>query len=80
MTPNRKGLSPMTSDVFYSVDADSNYQLGVVWARQAQLRVVYHPNASWALGISAEDPQQFTGSGLTLPTAFTSTQVDTNGA
>ena len=80
MTPNRKGLSPLTSDVFYSLDSDSNYQLGVVWARQPQLRVVYHPNSSWALGLSAENPQQFIGSALTLPTAFVSTQADTNGA
>lgn len=80
MTPNRTGLSPMGSDVFYSLDGDSNYQVGVVWARQPQLRLVYHPTSSWALGFSAENPQQFTGSALTVPTGFTSTQVDTNGA
>jgi hypothetical protein len=80
MTPNRKGLSPLTNDVFYSLNSDANYQLGVVWARQPQIRVVYHPNDSWALGFSAENPQQFIGSALTLPTEFTSTQADTNGA
>jgi hypothetical protein len=80
MTPNRKGLSPMTNDVFYSLDNDTNYQLGVVWARQAQIRAVYHPNDSWAVGVSAENPQQYIGSALTLPTAFASTQADTNGA
>ncbi len=80
MTPNRTGLGPMTNDVFYSLDSDANYQLGVVWARQPQVRVVYHPNSSWALGISAENPQQFIGSALTLPSGFTSTQADTNGA
>ena len=80
MTPNRAGISPMTNDVFYSLDADANYQLGVVWARQPQVRVVYRPNNSWALALSAENPQQFIGSALTVPTAFTSTQADTNGA
>jgi hypothetical protein len=80
MTPNRTGLSPMTSDVFYSLNGDANYQLGVVWARQPQIRVVYHPNSSWALGFSAENPQQFIGSALTVPNGFTSTQADTNGA
>ncbi len=80
MTPNRKGLSPMTSDVFYSQDNDTNYQLGVIWARQPQFRVVYHPNSSWAVGFSAENPQQFIGSALTLPSAFASSQADTNGA
>jgi hypothetical protein len=80
MTPNRKGLSPMTNDVFYSLDSDTNYQLGVVWARQPELRVVYHPGNSWALGFSAENPQQFIGSALTVPSGFTSAQADTNGA
>jgi hypothetical protein len=80
MTPNRAGISPMTSDVFYSLDPDANYQLGVVWARQPQVRVVYRPNNSWAFGFSAENPQQFIGSALTVPSAFTSTQADTNGA
>lgn len=80
MTPNRTGISPMTNDVFYSLDSDANYQLGVVWARQPQVRVVYHANSSWAFGFSAENPQQFIGSALTLPTGFASTQADTNGA
>jgi hypothetical protein len=80
LTPNRKGLSPMPSDMFISMDADSNYQLGLVWSRQAQLRIVYHPNSSWTLGFSAENPEQFIGSALTLPMAFASTQADTNGA
>jgi hypothetical protein len=80
ITPNRTGLSPLTSDVFYSLDSDANYQLGVPWARQAQVRVVYHPNSSWAIGFSAENPQQYIGSALTVPSAFTSTQAHTNGA
>ncbi len=80
MTPNRRGLQPMTNDVFYSLDCDANYQLGVVWKRQPQIRVVYHPSDTLALGISAENPQQFIGSALTLPSGFISTQADTNGA
>ena len=80
LTPNRKGVSPMTSDVFYSMDGDSNYQMGVIWARQAQFRVAYHLNPSWVVAASAENPQQFIGSALTLPAAFASVQADTNGA
>jgi hypothetical protein len=59
---------------------DGNYQAGLVWARQAQLRVVYHPSNEFAFGLSAENPDQFVGSTVTLPTTnFSSTQVD-NGS
>jgi len=33
LTPNRKGLSPMPSDIFYSQDMDTNYQVGLTWSR-----------------------------------------------
>ena len=32
-TPNRKGLSPVPSDIFYSQNIDLNYQAALVWAR-----------------------------------------------
>lgn len=81
LTPNRKGLSPMPSDVFYSQDMDTNYQVGLVWSRQPQLRVVYHPDDNFALGISAENPDQYIGSAITLPSTFTNSpaQLD-NGS
>src|SRR5215471_18387018 len=34
MTPNRVGLSPMPSDIFYTQNMDTNYQVGLTWARQ----------------------------------------------
>jgi hypothetical protein len=79
LTPNRKGLSPMPSDIFYTQDVDTNYQVGLVWARQPQLRVVYHFDDSLAFGISAENPDQYAGSALTLPTGFNAAEVD-NGS
>ena len=33
MTPNRKGISPLPGDIFYSQDIDVNYQSGLVWGR-----------------------------------------------
>lgn len=85
MTPNRVGLSPMPSDIFYSQNMDTNYQVGLTWARQTAFRVAYHPTSSWAIGISLENPQQFVPGSVTFPgtTAFPSTsfasQID-NGS
>ena len=58
LTPNRTGLSANPSDIFYSQDMDTNYQVGLVWARQAQFRMIYHFTDTAAAGISIEDPQQ----------------------
>jgi hypothetical protein len=60
-TPNRKGLSPIPADIFYTQNMDLNYQAGLVWARQSQFRLVFHPNKDWALGLSLENPQQYVG-------------------
>jgi hypothetical protein len=77
-TPNRKGLSPLPSDIFYSQDIDTNYQAGLVWARQPQFRLIYHPNDSVALGVSFENPEQYIGGSagagtVTLPSALATT-------
>jgi hypothetical protein len=80
LTPNRKGLSPIPSDIFYTQDMDTNYQAGLIWARQPQLRVVYHATDELTAGVSLENPDQFVGSAVTLPAAnFSATQVD-NGS
>jgi len=71
LTPNRVGLSPYTSDVFYSLDMDFNYQVGLTWTRQPGVRFIYHPNDNWAMGVSFENPEQFGGQGeITFPTEF----------
>ncbi len=73
LTPNRKGIGVMPSDVFYSQDMDTNYQVGLTWARQAQFRLLYHPTDSWTAGISLENPDQYTGSAVTFPACFNGT-------
>jgi hypothetical protein len=75
-TPNRKGLSPIPGDIFYTQNMDTNYQAGLIWARQSQFRLVFHPNKNWNLGLSIENPQQYiggsgglNGAAITLPAA-----------
>ncbi len=77
MTPNRKGLSPLPSDIFYTQDMDTNYQAGLVWSRQTQFRFIAHPNDNIAFGVSLENPEQYIGGTngagtITPPAAFAS--------
>jgi hypothetical protein len=75
-TPNRKGLSPIPGDIFYTQNMDTNYQAGLVWSRQTQFRFVAHPSENVAFGVSLENPQQYIGgsgglnaAAVTLPAA-----------
>lgn len=76
LTPNRVGLSPYTSDVFYTYNEDPNFQVGLIWARQAQFRVVYHPTNKLAIGVSAENPQQIAPASVVFPSPTFLTQFD----
>jgi hypothetical protein len=79
LTPNRVGLSVAPGDVGLPMTADPNYQLGLVWARDPQARIIYHANEHWALGASLENSNQFVGSGVVLPASLPATEVD-NGS
>jgi hypothetical protein len=84
LTPNRRGISPLPGDIFYSQVIDVNYMAGLTWTRQPGMRVLYHPNEKTTFGVSLENPDQYIGgsaggSGITLPSAYTalaSTQLD----
>lgn len=76
LTPNRRGISPIPSDIFYTNDMDTNYQAGLTWARQPQVRVVYHASDALTFGLSLENPDQYVGSAVVLPSAFTASEVD----
>ncbi len=72
LTPNRKGISPLPSDIFYTQNMDTNYQVGLVWTRAPQFRFIAHPNEDLAFGVALENPQQYIGGGsgaatVTLP-------------
>lgn len=76
-TPNRKGLSPLPENLFYTQLVDPNYQVGLVWARDPQFRIIYHPNDTIALGVSLESPEQYIGGSaggslVTLPSGLVS--------
>jgi hypothetical protein len=76
LTPNRAGVTPFLSEIYNTMHLDTNYQVGLVFARQAQLRAVYHFSRNIALGLSAENPQQFSGSAVTFPVLFSTSETD----
>lgn len=77
-TPNRVGVSPFLSEIYNTLHLDSNYQVGLTYARQTQLRTVFHFSRNVALGLSVENPEQYSGSAVTFPTLFSSSETDVN--
>jgi hypothetical protein len=76
MTPNRKGISALPADLFYSQVIDVNYMAGLTWTRQPGVRFLYHPSEQVTLGLSLENPEQYIGgsaggSTAVLPAALT---------
>jgi hypothetical protein len=80
LTPTRKSITPYVSDVFSTFHPDTSYQAGLIFARQNQLRVVYHATNDLAMGLSVENQQQYSGSAVTYPTLFSSTETDVNSS
>jgi hypothetical protein len=72
LTPNRVGVSSVPADLFIGLEQDSNYQVGLTWARSGQLRVMYHPDRKWALAMSLESPEQYVTAATTLPSCANS--------
>jgi hypothetical protein len=68
LTPTRSGLSPYPENVFTALRLDTSYLAGLIYSRQPEIRVVYHPTEHWALGVALENPQQFAPSSVTFPT------------
>ncbi|MDE3181148.1 MAG: hypothetical protein KGM47_16010 [Acidobacteriota bacterium] len=80
LTPGREGISAMPSNLFYTQNMDTNYQAGLTWARQLQFRIVYRANRHLSAAVSLENPEQYVGSAVVLPTGFDSTQVSTGSS
>lgn len=77
LTPNRRGISPLPGDIFYSQVMDVNYMAGLTWTRQPGARVLYHFGNTATWGFAAENPEQYIGgsaggSAIVLPAAFAS--------
>ena len=51
LVPNRKGISALPGDLFYSQVVDINYVAGLTWTRQPGVRVLYHPNSKVTFGL-----------------------------
>jgi hypothetical protein len=88
LTPNRKGLSALPGDLFYSQVIDINYIAGLTWTRQPGLRVLFHgPQDKVNFGFSVEQADQYAGGSggggaITLPSALSAlipTQLDSGG-
>ena len=84
LTPNRRGISPLPGDLFYSQVMDVNYMAGLTWSRQPGVRVLYHAGDAVTFGLSIENPDQYIGGSsgggtIVLPAAYTGlsgTQLD----
>jgi hypothetical protein len=76
LTPSRTGISPMPSDIFYSQDMDTNYQVGLTWARQLGFRFVYHASPSVTAALALENAEQYVGGAVVLPSGFPASEVD----
>jgi len=75
LVPNRKGLSALPGDLFYSQVMDVNYLAGLTWTRQPGVRFLYHPSQTVTMGVSLENPNQYIGGSaggpvVTLPSAL----------
>ena len=75
LTPNRVGISPMPADLFLTQDIDPNIQVGMIWGRSPQFRLVFHPSESLSVGFSSEAAEQYAGgsagsAAITLPSAL----------
>jgi hypothetical protein len=75
MTPNRRQISALPGDLFFSQVVDVNYLNGLTWGRIPGIRFLYHPTEKATFGVSLENAAQyFGGSGgggvPTLPAAL----------
>jgi hypothetical protein len=61
LTPNRKQISALPGDLFYSQVVDVNYMNGLTWGRIPGARVLYHPSEKVTLGLSLENSAQYFG-------------------
>jgi hypothetical protein len=88
LTPNRKQISALPSDLFYSQVVDVNYMNGLTWGRIPGIRGLYHPSEKVTFGLSLENSAEyFGGSGgggtPTLPAALATPiagELDQNAA
>jgi hypothetical protein len=72
ITPGRSGISPLPGNIFFTQNIDVNYQLGLVWGRIPELRLVAR-SSKVAFAVALDSPEQYIGgsaggSTIVLPT------------
>jgi hypothetical protein len=77
ITPGRKGISPLPSDLFYSQDVDANYHAGLVWGRIPEFRMAYHASDKVTMAVALGNAEQYIGGSggagtIVLPTNLAS--------
>ncbi len=82
MTPGRVGISPLPSNIFYSQNMDTNYQVGIPWTRAPQFRAVYHASDIVTIGFALEAAEQYVGGSsgggsIVFPSAFNAAAANT---
>ncbi len=70
ITPNRVGTSPMPSDLATTYALDANIHAGMPYSRDGQFRVTVRPSDHFSWAAAIDNPQQFTGGEVTVPTSF----------
>jgi hypothetical protein len=66
MTAQKDQLSIWPSDVELSQAVDSNYLVGLIWARVPQVRFTWRPSTRFNWAVSAENPEQQLGNELVI--------------
>jgi hypothetical protein len=75
ITPNRRGVSPLPTDLFGTLILDPSNHVGQVWGRLPQVRFAYHPSSTVSVAASLEAPSQYAGGSagagvVTFPSAL----------
>jgi hypothetical protein len=73
LTPNRKGISALPADLFFSQNIDTNYQVGLSWTRAPEFRFLYHANDHVTGAFALENPEQYVGTAVTFPAGLPTT-------
>src|SRR5271156_5193150 len=73
LTPNRVGIGPNPAELAITYNEDQNIGVGLPYTRAAEVRVAYHFNDHLAFGVDIEDPDQYIGTFVALPSAYAST-------
>lgn len=77
LTPNKVGVGASPADLDTTIATDGNIMTGVMYSRDAQMRLAWKPSDHFGWALSVANPQQNTAGLAVLPAAFSiANQVD----